>query len=194
MNYAPLLVATPAIVAILTGCDQLAAKHEIVRAGNQTFLLNKSTGDAKLIDGTSLVAVKQPDSASANEPFKKAKNWEEQSITDLQGVKFKLRTKYRDGSMLWIVEATPFQGALENIYKAAKIEDLRQPTVHLELSDDERFKTGESIAIMIRMGTRTVNEKGEIASLSWSGTQTISAETYRSAAFVSTKWFGFSKE
>lgn len=189
-----LRVLAVAAFIMLAGCDQIGEKYSIVRAGDQTFLLNKSTGDAKLIDGTSLIAVKPPDAAPANEPFNNAKTWPEQYINDLPDVKFKLRTKYRDGSMLWTVAAGPFQGPLEKEYKRTGADALRQPTVHLELYDQEAFTTGDAIEINVRSGTRTVNEKGEVQSLAWSGSQTMSAETYRSAVFVSTKWFGFSKE
>jgi hypothetical protein len=183
-----------AIALTLTGCDQLAGKHEIVRAGNQTFLLNKATGDAKLIDGTSLVAVKPPEPTAGGETYKKAKSWPHQSINDLQGVTFKLRTKYRDGAMLWNIEAGPFQGELEKAYKGTQISSLVQPTVMLELYDDEGFKTGKAIELQIRLGSRTVNEKNEVVHLNWTGTQPMAPETYRSAAFVSTRWYGFSKE
>lgn len=181
-------------VLTLAGCDQVSGKHEIVRAGNQTFLLNKGTGDAKLIDGTSLVVVKTPEPTAGSEPYKKAKAWPEQSINDLQGVKFKLRTKYRDGTMLWSVEANPFAGELEQAYKAMQLGGLAQPTVMFELYDDEGFKTGDAIEIKIRLGSRTVNAKNEVVELNWSGTQPMSPDTYRSADFVSTRWYGFKKE
>lgn len=190
-----LKVALFSVIALmLTGCDQLAGKHEIIRAGNQTFLLNKATGDAKLIDGTSLVAVKVPEPTAGGEPYKKAQSWPDQSINDLQGVTFKLRTKYRDGAMLWNVKAGPFQGELEKAYKGTQIGSLVQPTVMLELRDDEGFRTGEAIELKIRLGSRTVNEKNEVVQLNWTGTQPMTPETYRSAAFVGTRWYGFSKE
>lgn len=193
MSIRTLAAATAALLA-LTACDQIAGKHEIVRAGNQTFLLNKATGDAKLIDGASLVAVKAPEPTAGGEPFKMAKTWPEQSINDLQGVKFKLRTKYRDGAMLWSIEAGPFPGELEQTYKATQIGSLLQPTVMFELYDDEGFKTGEAIELKVRLGSRTVNSKNEVMELNWSGTQPMTPDTYRSAAFVSTRWYGFKKE
>ena len=183
-----------AVVLNLAACDQISAKHEIVRAGNQTFLLNKTTGEAKLIDGTSLVAVKAPEPTAGGEPFKMAKAWPEQSINDLQGVKFKLRTKYRDGAMLWSIEAAPFPGELEQTYKAIQLGSPLQPTVMIELYDAEGFKTGDAIELKVRLGSRTVNSKYEVVELSWSGTQPMTPDTYRSAAFVSTRWYGFKKE
>ena len=183
-----------AVVLNLAACDQISAKHEIVRAGNQTFLLNKTTGEAKLIDGTSLVAVKAPEPTAGGEPFKMAKAWPEQSINDLQGVKFKLRTKYRDGAMLWSIEAAPFPGELEQTYKAIQLGSPLQPTVMIELYDAEGFKTGDAIELKVRLGSRTVNSKNEVVELSWSGTQPMTPDTYRSAAFVSTRWYGFKKE
>ena len=188
------LAVVSATVLTLTACDQVSGKHEIVRAGNQNFLLNKSTGETKLIDGANLVAVKAPEPTSGGEPFKKAKAWPEQSINDLQGVKFKLRTKYRDGAMLWNIEAAPFPGELEQTYKGTQVTSLIQPTLMFELYDDEGFKTGEVIEVKVRLGSRTVNAKNEVIELNWSGTQPMTPETYRSAASVSTRWYGFKKE
>lgn len=181
-------------VVALTACDQTGGKHEIVRAGNQTYLLNKATGEAKLIEGSTLLPVRSPDPSGGNEPFKKAKNWPEQAINDLPGVKFKVRTKYRDGAMVWAIEAGPFPGELEQAYKGIRLGALTQPTVMFELYDEEGFKTGDAIEVKIRLGSRTVNEKNEVIELNWSGTQPMSADTYRSAAFLSTRWFGFKKE
>lgn len=188
------LAFVSAAALTLTACDQISSKHEIVRAGSQTFLLNTATGDAKLIDGTSLVAVKAPEPTPSNDPYKKAKTWPEQAINDLQGVRFKLRTKYRDGAMQWSVEASPFAGELQQVYKGTQITAFTQPTVMLELYDDEGFKTGEAIEVKVRLGSRTVNAKNEVIELNWSGAQTMSPDTYRSAAFVSTRWYGFKKE
>lgn len=188
-------LALMSVAAItLTACDQFSGKHEIVRAGNQTFLLNKATGEAKLIDGASLVAIKAPEPTAGGEPYKKAKTWPEQSINDLQGVKFKLRTKYRDGAMLWTIEAGPFAGDLEQVYKATQLGSLTQPTVLFELYDDEGFKTGDAIELKVRYGSRTVNSKNEVIELNWSGMQPMTPDTYHSAAFVSTRWYGFKKE
>jgi hypothetical protein len=165
-----------------------------VRAGEQTYLLNKSTGETKIISGTTLVTVKSPDLSLDGEPFKKAKSWPDSSINDLPDVKFRLRTKYRDGAMLWAIEASPFQGALEQSYKAASTDKMRQPTVLFELYDDDGFRIGDAIELKIKDGSRTVNEKNEVLLLSWSGTQPMSSESYRSAAFASTRWFGFGKD
>ncbi|MBX3661849.1 MAG: hypothetical protein KF804_05310 [Burkholderiales bacterium] len=184
-------VVLSAAIFTLTACDQISGRHDIVRAGNQTFLINKATGEAKLIDGTTLVAVKALEPTASGEPFKKAKTWPEQSINDLQGVKFKLRTKYRDGAILWIVEAGPFSGDLEKVYKATQPSSVVQPTVMLELYDDEGFKIGEPIEFKIRHGSRTVNSKNEVMELNWSGAQPMTPDTYRSAAFVNTRWYGF---
>jgi len=178
----------------LAACDQTVGKHEIVRAGNQTFLLNKVTGDAKLINGASLVAVKAPEPTADGETVKKAKTWPEQTINDLQGVTFKLRTKYRDGVMLWNIEAGPFAGELEKTYKAPQTDSSVQPTVWFELYDDEGFKTGEAIELRIRRGSRTVDAKNEVVELSWTGTQPMTPETYSSASLLSAKWSGFTKE
>jgi len=178
----------------LAACDQTVGKHEIVRAGNQTFLLNKVTGDAKLINGASLEAVKAPEPTAEGETVKKAKTWPEQTINALQGVTFEVRTKYRDGVMLWNIKAGPFSGELEKSYKATQPDSSVQPTVFFELYDDEGFKTGEAIELKIRRGSRTVDSKSEVVELNWTGTQQMTPDTYSAASSVSTKWYGFNKE
>lgn len=189
--YTPLAIAS---LLALSGCDQISGKYEIVRAGSQTFLLNRSSGEAKVVDGVALIPVKDADPANADASFKQAKPWADQVINDLPNVKFKVRTKYRDGAMLWNVEGGPFPGELEKAYKATTVDSYQQPTLLIELYDSDGFKTGEAIELKIRMGTRTVNQKNEVYALSWTGTQPMTAETYRAASYISTRWFGIAKE
>ena len=42
MNRRFLMIALLVTISLLAGCDKLSSSFEIARAGNQTFLLNKS--------------------------------------------------------------------------------------------------------------------------------------------------------
>jgi hypothetical protein len=181
-------------VTLMSGCDQLSGKHEIVRAGNQTFILNKSSGEAKLIDGTSLVAIKSPETAQGDDQIKKAKVWPVQTIPQLNDIKLFIRTKYRDGSMLYVIVASPFQGVLEKEYNAGASAYAKQPTFLLDLYDADGFQTGDAVILKVRGATRVMNEKGEIDSLSWTGTQPMSLETYRATTTQNVRWASFAKE
>lgn len=175
----------------LAACDQAFEKHEIVRAGDQTFLLNTKTGETKLIDGTNLVPVTKTFVPVGAEHVARAKTWPAQTIVDLPGVTFTVRTKYRDGKMLWRVVAGPFDGALAEAYSHG-IKALG-PTVLFALYDEDGFKIGETGEVKIGTGARTVNAKNEIVELNWMGEQPMSLDTYQAAAYVGTQWYGFER-
>lgn len=181
---------------LLAGCNQSSDKFEIVRAGTQTFVLNKSSGDAHVIDGVSLVKVTVPESVGTDSVSKQAKNWPVQEIPQLGNLKLVLRTKFRDGRMMYSVEVTPFQGRLEKEYLGGSSDYLRQPTIYIDLYDEDGFATNEPIDLKIRGGgaTRVVNVKGEPYALSWSGSVPMSLNAYRASITQSVRWAAFSKE
>jgi hypothetical protein len=178
------------ICLLLAGCDNTAGKFEIVRAGNQTFLLNKATGESKLIDGTSLIAVKSPDAS----PSDKGKEWPDLTIPQLGDVSISIRTKYRDGRMLYTATATPFQGRLQKDFQLLQNNYALQPLIIIDLTDSDEFRVGEPLELKLRGATRIVNNKGEAYSLSWTGTQAMSAESYKAIFSQSVRWAGFSKD
>ncbi len=89
----------------LVACDQNSGKHEIVHAGNQTFLLNKVTGETKVIIGTSLFTVKEPLPTTSGDAYKKAKIWPEQAINDLKGASCKTPARQVPNSGPGLAEA-----------------------------------------------------------------------------------------
>ena len=89
------------LLVVLAGCDQISGKFEIVRAGNQTYILNKNTGDAQLIDGVALIKVKSPEPVATDAASKQARSWPPQVIPQLENLKLAVRTKYRDGRMMY---------------------------------------------------------------------------------------------
>ena len=189
-------LAAAAAMAALSGCDGLVSgKFGLVHAGNQTYLLNKSTGEAKLVIGTRLVAV-VPGEDGKDAAFQKTKTWADETIGDLKGVKFNIRTKHRDGEMLYIVTGVPFAGPLERAWNAASLlESAGRPAViFFDLIDEEGFRVGEPIEIRMRAGTRTVDEKGVVTKMGWTGSKTMTVETYREAKSVGTRWSGLPKE
>jgi len=180
---------------LLIGCNP-QEQFEIVRAGSQTLVLNKSSGDVQVIDGVSLIKVKVPESGSTDFVSKQAKSWPVQEIPQLGNLKLVMRTKFRDGRMMYSVEATPFQGKLEKEYLGGGSDYLRQPTIYIDLYDEDGFATSQPIDLKIRGGgaTRVVNEKGESYALSWAGSVPMSLDAYRASINQSVRWAAFSKE
>jgi hypothetical protein len=184
-----------AVLAGAAGCDGVVSgKFELVHAGNQTYLLNKSTGEAKLVTGARLVAV-VPGDEGKDATFQKTKTWADETVGDLKDVKFSIRTKHRDGEMMYIVTGGPFAGPLERAWNAASLLDGSRPSViFFDLIDEEGFKVGEPIEIRMRDGTRTVDEKGVVSEMRWTGSKTMTVETYREAKSVGTRWSGLPKD
>ena len=196
MHRTARLLLGAVMLVVLAGCDQLGGKFEIVRAGTQTFILNKATGEAQLVEGVTLVKVKLPEVSTTDEATKKAKNWPTQDIPQLGDIKLTVRTKYRDVQMLYEVNLAPFQGRLEKEFNGVPGEYLRQPTMFVDFYDEEGFRTGDAIELKIRGGggTRVVNQKGETYALSWTGSQSMTLETYRASKTQNVRWAGFGKE
>jgi hypothetical protein len=190
------VVLTLSALTFLAGCEKSADKFEILRAGNQTFVLNKSNGEAQVIEGTSLIKVKAPESVGTDQVSSQVKSWPIQTIAQLGNLKLEMRSKYRDGRMMYSIEATPYQGILEKAFTGNSADYLHQPTIYIDLNDTDGFPTGETIELKIRGGggTRIVDEKGEAYAVSWVGSQPMSLDTYRASAIQSVRWGAFSKE
>lgn len=196
MKQTFVVTALIGIATLLSGCDKISNRFDIVRAGNQTFVLNKSTGEAKEIQGTVLLPIKEVEAVPNDEVSKQAKNWPAREIPQLGNIKPTVKTKYRDGQMLYSVEATPYTGTLENEYNLAKSDYIRQPTIYIDFSDADGFSIGIPIELKVRGGgaTRVVNEKGEAYALAWTGAQSMTVGTYKAAVSQSVRWAGFAKE
>jgi hypothetical protein len=182
-------LTTAVLFIFVAGCD--GRNYEIVRAGDQTFLVEKSTGSTRLIEGTSFVEVKARPAVLPDDSAGRAKSWPAQDIPQLDNIKISTRTKYRDGKLLYSVEATPFKGRLEKEFAANRATYLGQPTVFLDFYDSDGFAVGEPLELRVPGATRIVNAKGEAHALSWTGTQTMTLDTYRAAQYQSVRWAGF---
>ncbi len=179
----------------LTGCDQMGGKFEIVRAGNQTFVLNKATGDTQLIEGQLLVKVQVRGDNAEDEVLKQVKSWPLLTISPIGDLKLSVKTKYRDGKMQYQIDLEPFQGRLEKEFNAAGLDFARQPIIFVDFYDEDEFRISDAIELKINGGggTRVVNDKGEPYALVWRGSQAMSLEAYRAARKHSIRWSGFAK-
>lgn len=178
-------VLTASFVA-LAGCEQGNGTYDIVRAGNQTFVLNKKSGDAKLVVGTKLLPLgegAQPDGIPA-------KQWPAIDIPQLGDLQLQARTKYRDGQMHYVMTAGPFEGRLEKEWSNAVNQSAR-PTLTVELSDADGFTTGE-IKLVLRESTRVMGNDGKVNAVTWAGSADMSQETYRATTGHNVRWSGFS--
>lgn len=189
------IVAVAVVGLTVSGCDLglSKSKYEIVRAGNQTFLLEKDTGRAQVIEGASLIDVKPLEIVPQDNSASRAKTWPVQSIPQLDNISLVTKTKYRDGMLLYSVEATPFKGRLEKEFNSSKTGYLRRATIYLDLYDSDGFSIGEPVELQIGGATRIVNDKGEPHALSWAGSQAISLDAYRSGAYQNVRWAGFAE-
>ena len=108
---AGIIVAAVAASILLGGCLQTEPPFEVTATGNGAYLLNKDTGELKFIDGTRLLPVEAPSTAISASGS--AKTWGVDQPSGAPGVSVSLRTKYRDGQMLYVARATPYAGVIE---------------------------------------------------------------------------------
>lgn len=174
---------TLAVLAVgLSGCNE--AVYEVTRAGNQTFLLNKKTGEAKLFDGLTILPLKVPDSAQAD-----AKVWADENLPSIgkNPVTFAVRTKYRDGKMLYVVKASPYEGTLASAREHAYL----TPTVVARGVDKDNFEVEEEIRLPLKQAIRNVTPEGKPTHLEWTGSVAMSIDSYRSMQRLNFVWFSF---
>jgi hypothetical protein len=147
--------------------------------------LNKSSGEAKLIDGTTLVDVKSPETASGTP--QKTKVWPPETIPSIGNVIVSIQTKFRDGQMLYVATAKPYDGALAN----GMTESLGQPSINFTLNDADSFAIGGEVELLVKSAMRIVDSKGKPTHLQWIGSQPMSLASYQAAAALSFGWRGF---
>lgn len=178
------LVALP----FLASCDFPGSKFEIVRSGNQTYLLNKQTGDSKLIDGTTLVDMRSTEFSSPE--VAKAKAWPAQKLPGVGQVSLAINTKYRDGTMLYVVTASPYEGSLAK----AATQSSGVADINFTLYDVDSFEIGQAVELPLSSGLRVIDDKGKPTAMRWAGSRGMSSATYREAAVVSFGWKNFPPE
>lgn len=179
------ILAAAAASILLGGCLQKEPPFEVTATGNSAYLLNKETGELKFIDGTRLLPVEAPStgvSASGS-----AKTWGVDQPPGAPGVSVSLRTKYRDGQMLYVARATPYAGLIET----TRSNRLSGAAFSIYLADSDNFPVGEMIDLLLRDGTPLVGSDGKPGSLEWSGSQAMSASDYAAIAGTATGWRGF---
>ena len=182
MLFLPLMLLG---AATLTGCLNQGEPYEVSKAGNQTFLLNKKTGEVKLIEGTTLVAVDLPDVPASSAAS--ARLWPDQQPSGVPGATVSIRTKYRDGQMHYIVSAGPYDGPLGKAHTSSN----HVAALILSFVDTDGFAVAAGIDLKLSEVSLVVNNEGNPDQLRWSGSKPMSAEAYAAAATVVLSWRGF---
>lgn len=174
----------------LVGCDLLPGKFELVTAvGGQSYLVNRQSGEVRLVDGNNLIPVKPVDAGSAS-ASSMVRAWPGVKLPSLGELTISARTSYRDGKMLYSVSARPYAGPLEKQDK--QLSSLASFTV--EFYDQDQFLV-HKIHLPMR-GTdgnrsRIVDEKGDPQYVQWEGAIPMSRDTYEALAGSNVKWAGF---
>lgn len=182
---AGIILATVAASILLGGCLQKESPFEVTATDNGAYLLNKDTGELKFIVGTRLLPVEAP--STTVEASMSAKTWPADKPTGTPGVSIELRTKYRDGQMLYIAEASPYEGLLER----ARLTRFATAAYSVYLYDSDGFPTSDKLDLALREGTPVVGADGKLMSLQWSGSIPMSAVTYAAIQSTNTGWSGF---
>lgn len=158
---------------------------EITGSASGTYLLNKETGEVQLIAGTRLLPVQAPSPAEG--AAGNAKNWPAENPIGAPGTTVTVRTKYRDGQMLYEVTATPLDGVLKDVYE----DRSREAAFILQMLDIDAFPVGEEIDLVLRRGTPVVNLEGVATKLPWTGSASMSEASYRALSSSQIGWRGF---
>lgn len=171
--------------ALLAGCLQKSEPYELASAGNAAYLINRSTGDLLLVDGVRLIPVLPMDAPTRLE--EQATEWPLHAPGGVPGVQLTSRTKYRDGFMLYVVSAEPYEGVLSEARTTAGT----SPAFLLRMSDADGFPIGEPISLDLRSSTLALDENGTVGSMRWSGSVPMSPAAYSTATSLRFGWVGF---
>lgn len=181
-------ISSLAAICLLASCDLGTNKFDIVRAGNQTYLVNKQTGESKLIEGTTLIDVRAPDNASIETA--RSKIWPSQKLPNVGEISLSIKTKYRDGRMVYVITASPYDGALAK----NALQSLVAAQINFTLYDSDSFEIGQVVELPVREGSRIVDDKGKATAMQWAGSREMSSASYREAVGIVFGWKGFITE
>lgn len=180
-------IAAAAVLSLtLAGCLEKEPPYEITGSASGTYLLNKETGEVKLIVGARLFPVAEPSSQA--DAVGMAKTWPPQTPSGVPGVTVILRTKYRDGEMIYEAEASPYIGVLETTRGSM---GRIGAAFTLHLYDADAFQVGDKTDLILREATPVVDEKGTPALLQWTGSIPMSESTYNAVTGIGVGWRGF---
>src|SRR5688572_32594234 len=83
MTRSMLVFFVPLVAALLIGCDFSQPNYQIVRAGDQTFLLETSSGQVQYIDGDTLSPIGRLNETPSEKRSTPVRVWPEESIPQL---------------------------------------------------------------------------------------------------------------
>ncbi len=176
---------------LLCGCSGNADNFQLVATEGRTYLLNKRTGELKIVVGQRLIELNGNESANGAHSI--TKRWPTQKIPQLSDLEVNVSTKYRDGQLLFSATAAPFAGMVSNELDRGNKKYWEESTskLILKFQDADGFNVGTPIQLQLSSGSKQVNEKGEPEALVWSGSQQIEGQSYTAITSIAIGWAGF---
>ena len=179
------------IPILLSGCGKTFDFYELVVASGKVFSLNKVTGDVKVVTDEGMLSLGNSKYSESMYATQRSKTWGPYTIIDVPKVTFQLKTKYRNGQMLWRLVAIPNAGEEEKLIKELREGDKKSGHIDFNFLDEDSFPLNSKISIDMRSSSRVVNEKGIFTSLSWEGSEQMALKTYQEGTGFTTSWRGF---
>ena len=176
---------------MLCGCSGNAENFQLVASEGRTYLLNKRTGELKIIVGQRLIELRGNEATDG--ATSSTKRWPSQKIPQLSDLEVNVSTKYRDGQLLYSATAAPFAGIVSSDLDRSSKKYWEESTskLILEFQDADGFNVGIPIHLQLSKGSKHVNQKGEPEALAWSGSQQIEGQSYTAITSMSIGWAGF---
>jgi hypothetical protein len=177
------------LVGLLAGCEK-KEQYDLVNAGNGlVYRINKSSGEVTLIVGSQLTKLDESRGSTKEEPKKSyLANWAAQTLSHLGDITVKVKTTWREGKLLYILEASPYAGRLAT----ARENRTSNARFNLNFCDADGFVVLTIPAILSEM-TRTVDENGKPSGLRMNSSIPCSVEACEAMKVLSVGWADFSE-
>jgi len=177
--YRATLSAAALTSLLLCGCDN----YSFVDAGQKVYRVNKLTGSVSAVDGVHISDVTQVSNTDDGKGST-AVTRNEITLPSLGNLRISFQRKWREGSMFYIANLTPFSGKL----KAAR--ENRGAIITLEFEDQDGFDV-YSLPLIVDQMTQVVDEKNTPMQLEIKGNLPLSKAAYQSITGINAGWHGF---
>ena len=161
-------IAIGTLSILLAGCDseQSAENWDLATAPNGVvYRINKKTGDVSLIDGTQITKLGVlKDQKTDEEKKSHLIEYPPYPVDSLGGITFKLKTKWRDGKIHYILSVTPYTPQIQR----ERENPLSSSQFHINFYDTDGFKL-LSLPVKIFDMTQAVDQAGQTHSMGDNG-------------------------
>ena len=154
------MAVTFSILLIVLSAFMLSYKYKIENVDGQIYKLNQITGNIQLVKGDKSTEVERVSKADISK-LSKLKTFNSKYAKD--GIKCNLKYLWRNGSLYYVFNASPYQGTLKNIAESNDYRDYDKSFI-ISFTDKNGFNV-VNVPIKIKYMTKMYGEDGTISYL-----------------------------